>query len=133
HLDEAWRRGYRTSEVSWALGGALGARYHTRLIELESLGNRPPPSGLDAALARLRAGGDPSAYARGLIAFYEGRYPDAVALAAEALEQSPWLYDAHRLEGDARYEIAWAQFQKREIAAALDGMARAGAAYARAL
>jgi tetratricopeptide (TPR) repeat protein len=45
------------------------------------------------------------AYAEGLIAFYEGKYEEALEKAKQAFEQAPWLYEAKKLEGDARFML----------------------------
>jgi serine/threonine-protein kinase len=113
-LDAAWAAGYRTPEVSLALGEVLGALYQRALDEAETLpddeARRATRQGLETAyrepaLAALRAGAEaksrPPAYVDGLIALHEKRYDAAVERAEQAMAAAPWFYEAKRLAGDA--------------------------------
>jgi eukaryotic-like serine/threonine-protein kinase len=110
HLERAWRSGERGPEIGLALGRTLAALYERTLAEVSR------ETGRDEierhyrlpALAYLRqSGGDPrrSPYAAALTAFFERRYPDALAAAREARREKPEFYEAGQLEA----EIAMAQ------------------------
>ncbi|MDC3954170.1 protein kinase domain-containing protein [Polyangium jinanense] len=116
-LERAFGAGYTKPEVHYALGLALGGRYQEELdgarrIEdgaaREAAIRRAEASFRDPALRHLRESGgtevESRAYIEGLVALYEKRYDDAAAQARLAAEESPWLYEAKKLEGDARFE-----------------------------
>ncbi len=68
----------------------------------------------DPALEHLRSGGggssvDAPAYAEALIAFYEGRFDEALTATRQAFLEEKWLYEAKRLEGDILLEMAAAK------------------------
>jgi eukaryotic-like serine/threonine-protein kinase len=110
HLERAWQEGYRGPEVAAALGGVIG-----QLYEQATYASPMPRSSVladatrdelirvfrDPALEYLKAGrGDSSGrYIDALVAFYEGRFTDAVAAAEEAYAAKPWLYEARMLVG----------------------------------
>ena len=106
HLERAWNAGERTSEVAAALGRVFGSLLDKTLInagparemdpdEVRRRFQRPALSYLkEAALDPAQA----SPYLLGLIAYYEGRYSEAVARAREAYRDTPWLYEAAELE-----------------------------------
>ncbi len=111
-LERAWQAGYRTPDVSYALGLALGGLYQQALERVDSLADprqreleraRAESALRDPALAHLRAAGaarhDP-AYVEGLIALYDGRFEEARAKARQAFAASPALYEARQLEGE---------------------------------
>ncbi|MDI1477829.1 serine/threonine-protein kinase [Polyangium sp. y55x31] len=116
-LERAFGAGYTKPEVHYALGLALGGRYQealdgARRIEdpaaREAAIRKAEASFRDPALAHLRESGgtevESRAYIEGLVALYEKRYDDAAAKARLAADESPWLYEAKKLEGDARFE-----------------------------
>ncbi|MDI1445410.1 serine/threonine-protein kinase [Polyangium sp. 6x1] len=116
-LERAFGAGYTKPEVHYALGLALGGRYQEELdgarrIEdaaaREAAIRKAEASFRDPALGHLRESGETEvesrAYMDGLVALYEKRYDDAAAKARLAAEESPWLYEAKKLEGDARFE-----------------------------
>jgi serine/threonine-protein kinase len=146
HLQAAWAAGQREAPVSYALGVALGALYQQALAradhggsaELRALARREAErSYRDPALLHLRqARGVPSEspdYIEGLIAFYEGRLPDALRLAQAAVAEVPWLYEALVLQGNIEVQEGRAGYDKGDIPAALAAFARAGDLYRRAL
>ncbi|HEX5717691.1 MAG TPA: protein kinase [Thermoanaerobaculia bacterium] len=106
HLERAWNAGQRTPEVAEALGRVFGSLLDKTLI------NAGPAREMDPDEVRRRfrtpalsylkeAARDPeqaTLYLLGLIAFYEGRYSEAVARAREAYRETPWLYEAAQLE-----------------------------------
>jgi len=124
-LERAWAEGFRTAEVSLALGRVYGALYQReaeaarriaepelrelKFKELETSLRRP-------ALERLQAGASASLasplYQRALLAFHGGHWEEALALARRAGEEQPWLYEARLREGD----ILLAQAQAPEHA-----------------
>ncbi|MDI3282393.1 serine/threonine-protein kinase [Polyangium sp. 15x6] len=116
-LERAFGAGYTKPEVHYALGLALGGRYQEELdgarrIEdgaaREAAIRKAEIRFRDPALQHLRESGgtevESRAYIEGLVALYEKRYDDAAAKALSAAEESPWLYEAKKLEGDARFE-----------------------------
>ncbi|MDI1434340.1 protein kinase domain-containing protein [Polyangium sorediatum] len=116
-LARAFAAGYTKPEVHYALGLALGGRYQEELdgarrledgAAREAAIRKAEASFRDPALQHLQASGgtavESRAYIEGLVALYEKRYDDAAAKALLAAEESPWLYEAKKLEGDARFE-----------------------------
>lgn len=114
HLQNAWNGGYRTEESAYALGTVLGALYQQGLQEAYRISNKELQAARkkeveqqlrEPALTYLRTGRSPRTvspeFGEGLIAFYEARYGDAIALAKKAYSKLPWLYEARKLEGDA--------------------------------
>lgn len=112
HLETAWNAGFRTPDVAYGLGLALGALYQTELQLCDAIGNaqlRAARRGeiqkllRDPAVSYLRqgvqGGSAPPDYVLGLLAFYEKRYDEALQRAGAALESAPWLYEAHLLTG----------------------------------
>jgi len=113
HLERAWAVGYRTPEVAYALGRTLGELYWRELREAEKefhAGIREARRAEarrrfgDRAIRLLRQAvgltWETPAYGEALIAFYEGRYDEALRKAQAAYQTVRWLYEAHRLEGD---------------------------------
>lgn len=112
HLEEAWNAGERSPEVAEALGRALGLSYERSLAdavrtqspsekrasreEIERTYRRPA---LDY-LKEAGRSGQGSPYLAALIAFYEKRYPEAVARAREAYRAAPGLYEAAQIEAE---------------------------------
>jgi len=117
HLKQATAAGYRAPGLDYAMGMALGEIYKKeladtkriegerkkqRIAEIEAFYKAPSLVHLKAALGgSLEA---PS-FAEGLIAFYEGRFEEALNKAREAFEKAPWLYEAKKLEGDALFAM----------------------------
>lgn len=106
HLERAWEAGERTPEVAAALGRVFGSFLEKNLV------NPGPPGPTDPEQVRRRfrdpaltylkeAARDPehaSPYLLGLIAYYEGRYGEAIARARQAYQETPWLYEAAQIE-----------------------------------
>lgn len=114
HLRRAEAAGYSPPELRYAMGLVLVEMYvealeetkriqdirrrEERIATLDAEYKEPALGHLRAALgARLSS----PAYVEGLIALHEGRYDEAREKARQAFEQSPWLYEAKKLEGDA--------------------------------
>ena len=119
-LEKAWAAGFRTPRVALALGQALGglyregwedARHSGDLKFRESRKRFLACEFRDPALGYLRLASeipDRKAYLEALLAYFEERYPTAVAKAQEAFRQEPALYEAKVLEGDARMAMGMA-------------------------
>ncbi len=142
HLETAWRRGYRTSEVNAALGHTLLALYadrmsvalHTMDSErraqlIEKLGHELR----DPALEYLRASNERSPFVQAQIALYEAHYEDARRHAHDALAREPGLYEADALIGDAHVSEALLAEERGDWQSELDQLARAGEGYQAAI
>jgi predicted Ser/Thr protein kinase len=116
HLEASLASGYEKPEVHYALGLALGERYQEALEDArriadvkarESAIKTAELSYQGPALQHLRASGgtevESRTYVEGLVALYEKRYEDAARNAIAAFGDAPWLYEAKKLEGDARF------------------------------
>ena len=138
HLEQAISVGYLRPEVHYALGLALGGRYRealdaARRIEDQAARDEAKKKAesafRDPALRHLRESGETAvesrAYIDGLVALYEKRYDEAAAKALQAVQASPWLYEARKLEGDALFEAGMmaAEQGRREDARVLFGKA----------
>lgn len=111
NLEQAWKSGFREPSVAYALGQALGNLYDRELMRVEYLTSgketrlkEVQKTYRDPALEYLKLAqgipGEPPSYIEGLIAFYDGRYNEALQKAAQAAREVPWLYEARDLEGD---------------------------------
>lgn len=118
HLKAARAIGYASPELDYALGRALGELYRKGLDDAKRILNKDEQKAeivrlettyRDPALVHLRAALpaqlEVSAYAEGLIAYYEGRYEDALTKAKQGFEQAPWLFDAKKLQADALFML----------------------------
>ena len=140
-LRRAWDGGYRDPRAAYALALAEGHLYQRRLLELERL----PPAlreqrrpalerrHRDPARDYLRAsaGADvPSqAYVDALLAYYEGRFDDALR-ALDGIETSAtmgWFYEAPLLRGQVLHQRAYASrgLTAEQLAAELAASRRA--------
>jgi len=145
-LQAAWKAGYRGPEVRLALGAALGELFRRGREEASNLANpalrqesirQAERRYRDPALAYLRASHDAPGlaadYVEGLIAFYEGRYPDALERARRAFERSPSLYEARQLEGNVDVTRATEAQIRGDYTAASRDYEEAGRAFRTAL
>lgn len=118
-LQQAWDGGLRTPEVALALGRVLAQEYRRALDRSRALPTRDLREARERELARdlrdpalefLRRGApaalESPAFHEALVAQIEGRWELAERKAREALDQTPWLYEAKRLEGEALLEQA---------------------------
>lgn len=116
HLEQALAAGYNRPEVHVALGLTLGQRYKNALDDArriedktarEAVIRRAEMTYREPALRHLRESGgsevESRTYIEGLVALYEKRYDDAASKAIAASNETPWLYEAKTLEGDARF------------------------------
>jgi eukaryotic-like serine/threonine-protein kinase len=115
HLAAAREAGYESPSLDYAMGLVLGELYDRALVQAKQIGDPEQRAARLAALeaeyavpatrhlqAALAAQLESPAYVEGLIALLRGRPEEALAKAKSAFEQAPWLYEAKRLEGDAR-------------------------------
>jgi serine/threonine-protein kinase len=118
-LEKAWSLGYRSPDVALALGRTLGDLYRIGLEELpkitDSIEQETRKKELiqtlrDPALVLLRRvtqeRPEQRTWLEGLLAFTEGRFPEALTRAQEAFAQDPGLYEAKVLEGRVRISMA---------------------------
>jgi serine/threonine-protein kinase len=146
HLEAALQAGYDPPEARYALGLTLAALYQQGMSEAERI--RDPSvrearrselrrSLRDPALAYLRAVADAApeapAYADGLVALYEGDFSTALTKAAAAAQAAPWLYETHKLAGDALTARAATASNRGAYTEAATDLERAGDEYALAL
>ncbi len=146
HLRLTWDRGYRNSDVAYALGLTLGELYQrerSRALLMTSEGARDErlreiwSEYRDPALDFLQQASDldPAgrAYAEGLIALNEERYDEGLDLAAGALDLDPTFFQASLLEADIEIARGADLFGSGDIEEAEACYARAGAALAEAV
>ena len=144
-LEKAWEGGFRTSGAALAMGKTLGQLYNQRLREAQRI--RDPELRAarkkefegryrDRALDFLRQSGSPElespSYLAGLIAFYDGRFEEAIERAAGAVKETPWHPEGYLLEGDAAVALATSKVEGGEYAAAEASFEKAQEAYAQA-
>jgi serine/threonine-protein kinase len=116
HLRRALAAGYAPPELHYAMGLALGELYRRALEDTRRVQDEARKKAMIAAIdaaykepalshlrAALGAKIESPAYVEGLIALHEGRNDVALAKAREAFQASPWLHEAKKLEGDARF------------------------------
>ncbi|WP_437675776.1 protein kinase domain-containing protein [Sorangium sp. So ce131] len=118
HFRLASAAGYASPELDYAMGLALGELCTRALEEAKRIEDpekkKARVAAIEAeyrepALQHLRgsrgAEVESAAYVEGVIALHEGKYEEAVAKAREASRKAPWLYEAKKLEGDARFAL----------------------------
>ncbi|HJV22537.1 MAG TPA: protein kinase [Holophagaceae bacterium] len=145
-LRAALARGYRPPVLQAVFGRVLSERYRERVLELARVSDVQTRTEQlaeararfrDPALAALNAAApslpEEAAYLRGLIAFNEERFEDALAQAGLALQADPGRYEARKLMGDIRSAQAQALINQSRPAEALTPLAEAGKAYQEAL
>jgi len=145
HLEQAVAEGYRSPGVSYALGLVLGRIYQRELWLARRIENEDVRALRVAeiehdlrepALAYLRSGSgtttDAPEYAEGLIAFYEGRFDEALARTREAFAAEEWLFEAKRLEGEILLERGAERVLRGESPQAATDLEEAGSAFAEA-
>lgn len=113
HLEKAWGLGQRNAEVGYTLGLVLGRQYESRLEQVrylkdtnlreEAMANLRQEL-RDPAVDYLVAGRGTDAvaaeYVEALLAFYDRRWEEALALLKEARTKLPWLYETLIVEGN---------------------------------
>lgn len=120
HLQAAWDSGLTSSEVAFALGKSLGEIYQKertsasqirdsklRALEIERLRQiyRDPAVELLSRVEETSEIASPSLVAA-MIALLDERYEEALELARQAADETPWLPEGLRLQGEAWRQIA---------------------------
>jgi serine/threonine-protein kinase len=118
NLELAIAEGYAPPEVHYVLGLALGKLYEQEIDRAQRIADKhtreerkkeAERSYRDPALLHLRQSNgtqvESKTYIDALVALYEKRYEEALAKAADAMKAAPWLYEAKKLEGDARFAL----------------------------
>jgi hypothetical protein len=144
-LEAARTTGYVRPELSFALGLVHGKLYERALARLEKTGDAKRDAArrremvkahAEPALWYLKdvekdpdAGVEAPEYVEGLIAFYEQRFDEAIALARKTGERVLWEYEGHTLLGDIHVQAGRERYWKGDIDGALIEFGRAGEAY----
>jgi serine/threonine-protein kinase len=118
NLELAIADGYDKPEVHYALGLTLGKLYEQELDKAQRIGDKDTREAKkkeaegtyrDPALVHLRQSEgtqvESKAYMEAIVALYEKHYDVALAKADEAAKGAPWLYEARKAEGDARFAL----------------------------
>jgi eukaryotic-like serine/threonine-protein kinase len=118
HLEKASLAGYASPDLDYALGLALGELGEKAREAAKRIDNPVQQKALEASIdaeyrdpalrhlrASLGARLETAAYVEGLLLLYEGKPEAALAKAQEAFARMPWLYEAKKLEGDARFAM----------------------------
>ena len=148
-LEASLATGYRDRDLTYAIGLVHGKLYQKALTELGKSKDRAYQEARREEAIRLHrapalrhlkdagqaaySGVDAPEYVEGLIALYEQRFDEALALAQKAASRVGWLYEARTLEGEIHFERSDEQFLKGDVDAALDELHRAAEPYRRAL
>jgi serine/threonine-protein kinase len=141
-LEKAWGSGYRSPDVAYAMGQVLGEIYREGAEDARKIGDKTlvddrlkelEEAFLKPALRYLAesegARGPSKAYVEGLIAFYSRRHDEALLLAQRAFSESPWLYEAKKLEGDVYRAEGDLRKDRGEYREALGYYTKAGDAF----
>ncbi len=141
-LQRAYDDGYRPADLEHSLGRALGETYMAKLRQARQLEEPAQQAAKQEELARqyreparrlLQKGEgsllEPVEYLEALIAYYEGRYDDALSRADKARQRVPWLFESLRLAGDVHVARGDERWSKGDGKAALREYDSAGHAY----
>src|SRR5262249_32009799 len=142
HLELAKKAGDQEQDLTYLLGEVMGQLYRKKLEEAEKIGNKDlrdarkkeiEKTYLQPALKYLneymKTGRVMTALVEGQIAFYKKDYGEALDKVGEAALQSPWSYEARKLEGDICIAVGKEKFDKGDYAGAINNFERAGEAY----
>jgi serine/threonine-protein kinase len=148
-LEAAYATGYRSPELAYALGLVHGKLYQRALAEVQKTNDEKLDAARRAVIARahrdpalrflkeagsreadgqLLVGVEAPEYVEGLIALYEERLDDALALARKTAARA-FVYEARTLEGDIFLYAGQEHYWRGEIEASLTALGRAGEAY----
>jgi len=138
-LEEAWALGYERPEVAEALGLTLGALYYEAVDDAHRLGSVAlRKEALERAAAEIRepaanwlrrgVGANSRPLAEARIALYEEQFDDAEALAQQAAEEVPWLYEAFEVRARALLERGRKALAEGRTEAAVSGLDAADSA-----
>jgi len=113
HLHQAWELGYQAPEVAFSLGQVLGQLYQLELQQLERIRDHEQrafvhteleTNYLKPALDYMQLSSQDAVetidYIQALIAYFNKNYDRALTSAEQAVEKSPWLYEAYKLQAD---------------------------------
>jgi tetratricopeptide (TPR) repeat protein len=132
-LQAAVDGGFADPEVESALGIAQAMR----ILEGRSGGDPPADPRIDEAIRHLGAAGamtaDRDDFHRALALRLAGDLDGAIKAARASAERTPWLYEAHQIEGDTLVARADLHRAGGDLAQARRDLRRAGEAYARGL
>jgi serine/threonine protein kinase/tetratricopeptide (TPR) repeat protein len=146
-LEASWKTGYRSPELAYALGAVHGKLYQRALADLQKTGDEKKDAAQREALARAHrdpalrylrevgaheGGVDAPEYVEGLIALYEQRFDDALALARKTADRVLWLYEARTLEGDIQLMAGKERYLRGDVDGALARFDQGGQAYRQA-
>jgi len=120
HLEMAWEKGFQRPRVACTLGIVWGRLYQAELAAAERIRNKEARQARirqiqtqyrNTALEWFERGKDaetsyPREYGQALIAYYEGRFEEAIGFIANSAESHPWFFEGPKLEGDAHLAIA---------------------------
>jgi serine/threonine-protein kinase len=148
-LEASEARGYRDRDLAYALGLVHGKLYQKALAEIakstdkayrasavkeaERVHRAPALRYLKEAGQAAYSGVDPPEYVEGLIALYEQRFDEALALAQQAAKRVEWLYEAQTLQGEIEVERSDDRYFTGNVDGAIEGLYAAGEPYRRAL
>lgn len=118
-LQQAIDQGFTQGEAYYALGVVLGKHYEKAMHEARLAGGgewakkklqqiepqylRPA---IDALTKARAARGGSSEYLEALLAYYKRDFETSIHQADAAIQKSPWLYEAIKLQGDVHLERA---------------------------
>ena len=118
-LRQAQADGNESADVHYALGLVLGKHYEQAMYEARLSGGGDwaekqlqeiEPKYLQPAIESLQKSralaSDTPGYLEAMIAYYRRDYEGAIRQAKEAGKESPWLYEAAKLQGDIHFERA---------------------------
>ena len=119
YLEMAWREEYRPPEVAYDLGLTLSQLYNARSGQLDEIRNRDDRERQRQKLKqefqvpatkflRLCSGSDAAnpRYLAALLAYLDGRFPEALEHCRAAFHEFPWFYEAKLLESQVLQMMA---------------------------
>jgi tetratricopeptide (TPR) repeat protein len=161
HLQAAWDGGYREPETAYALGLVLAELYEQAMHRTVYIRGEPHQAAMyrtgavpegaeqraerhrieqqyrEPALEFLRLSEgveiENPAYVEALLAYYEGRYDEALAKARDAADGRPWFYEAAHLQGEVHTAVAEEKAGRGEFEAAAAAFQEAEEALQRSL
>ena len=145
HLKMAWDANFREPRAAYALGLTLGSLYQRELQTVDQISSKGrrleekekiikkfrAPAASYLQMARKDELESPD-YVEALLAFYDERFDEAIKKTAQAYERLPWLYEAHKLEGDILAEMGNQLRDKGEYQQALIPYGKAAQSYDKA-
>lgn len=145
YLEKAWQSDYKTSDTAYSLGYAKGELYQYFREQLRFI---PDKQAQDKQLTQLKKlYRDPALnyltlstevssdklYIEALVAFYLDEYNKALEKTTQAFQNSPWLYEAKKLESKIYKELGIKSLRSGDYDQALKDFELAKIAYEQAL